>query len=134
MANSPEWIAAPRVGFASLTTENTARNGTGTIVDLVGILGATGGTRILEIRVKATGAVADCLINLFYWDGAAWRFFDDIPLGAKTPSATATTAESQATYLNLLLPSSAEKIGASITINPAAPVNVFALGGNLVKS
>ncbi len=130
MASTPQWINTPRLGFASLSTANTNRDGTGTIVDL--ITGATGGTRVIDIKIKATGTIANCLINLFIFDGTGWRFFDDIPLALTSPSATVATSEAEATYKNLLLPSSAQKLGASITINPASPVNVWAFGGDQV--
>ncbi len=129
MANSPQFINTPRIGIASLTTANTNRDGTGTIVDL--LVGATGGTRVVELKIKAAGTVADCLINLFIYTGGAWKFFDDIALTGKSPTTTVPAAESEATYKNLLLPSSSDKLGASITITPASTVNVIAFGGNL---
>ncbi|WP_126146880.1 hypothetical protein [Synechococcus elongatus] len=133
MASSPEFVKYPVIGFAELTTANTSRDGTGAIADLV--TGVAGGTRIIEIRAKATGTISSgCLINIFWWTGTGWRLFDDLALSQRTPSNAATSASSIATYRNLLIPKPANKLGVSITVTPASgSVNVFALGGDLVS-
>lgn len=129
MGTTPQWITTPRFEVAQLTTANTSRDGTGTIADL--IQGSTAGTRLIEVRIKPAGSASDCLVNLFYWNGIAWRFFDDIFLPAASASLTLPLSEASATFSNLLLPSSSTKIGAAITVAPTAPVNIFALGGDL---
>jgi hypothetical protein len=70
MAASPSFISTPRIGRLSLSTANTATDGTGTINDL--IVGASAGTRVLSVNVQGTATTVAALVNLFLWDGTQW--------------------------------------------------------------
>jgi len=130
MAADPAFIATPRIGFGSVTVANTARDGTGTIVDI--LTGAAAGTKINEISLKATGDPADSIVTLFIHDGTSYRLFDEIDLG--DPAAASTTVTGYRlckTYDNLVLPSASYKLAAAITVAlTAGAINVFAYGGD----
>lgn len=132
MATAPNFIDAPRIGVASLTTGQTARS-SGTTTDVVDVISAgTNGTRILEVVVKADNDPADCTIVLWLHDGSTNHVWDEIDAGNPAAgSATAASYRGSVTYSNLVLPSG-WKLQASITATPTAgTVKVIALGGNL---
>lgn len=131
MAASPAFASTPRIGFGSVSTANTNRDGTGTIVDI--ITGVAAGTKITEVVVKATGDPADSILTLFLYDGSTSRLFDEIDLG--DPAAASTTVTGYRTsvrYDNLILPSASWKLQAAVTVAlTSGALNVFALGGDL---
>lgn len=130
MATTPNFTGTPRVGVASVSTTNTNRDGTGTIVDI--ITGVAAGTKINEVVIKATGNPADSIVTLFIYDGTTSWLFDEIDLGDPAAgSATVTAFRTSVQYSNLILPSASHKLQAAITAAPTAGVvNVIALGGN----
>lgn len=131
MAASPAFASTPRIGFGSVSTANTNRDGTGTIVDI--ITGGTNGTKITEVVVKATDNPADSILTLFIYDGSASRLWDEIDLG--DPAAASTTVTGYRTsvrYDNLILPANTWKLQAAVTVAlTGGALNVFALGGDL---
>ena len=127
MAANPSFISTPRIGVASVSTANTAIDGTGTITDL--ITGAAAGTRILEIDAQCSATSAAALINLFLWDGTAWTLFDQISITAATSSTTVKASRNFTAYTNLVLPDATWKVGCTTTISQAT--RVYALGGDL---
>lgn len=131
MATAPSFIGTPRIGVGAVSTANTNRDGTGTIVDI--ITGAATGTRILEVVFKATDDPADCTVTLFLYDGTNSHIFDEIDLGNPAAgSATVASYRGTLTYANLVLPSASWKLQAAITAAPTAgAVEVIALGGDL---
>ena len=129
MATSPQFINTPRIAMANTATANTAIDGTGTITEV--IQGATGGTRVLEVVVKLAATSAAAQVNLFLTtdSGTTWRVFDSVTVSAATVSTTVASNRTSRTYANLLLASSAHRVGFTTTI--AQSTNVFALGGDL---
>lgn len=130
MATNPQFINTPRIAMANTATANTNIDGTGTITEV--IQGATGGTRVLELVVKLAATSAAAQVNLFLTtdSGTTWRHFDSITVAAATVSATVASNRTSRTYANLLLASSAHRVGFTTTI--AQSTNVIALGGDLV--
>lgn len=130
MASTPNFTATPRVGVGSVSTTNTNRDGTGTIVDI--ITGASTGTKINEVVIKSTGDPADSIVTLFLNDGTTNWLFDEIDLGNPAAgSATVTAFRTNALYTNLVLPNASWKLRAAVTAAPTAGVlNVMALGGD----
>jgi hypothetical protein len=130
MATSPSFAATPRIGAAAVSTANTARDGTGTIVTILSA--ASTGTKINEIVVKATGDPADSVVTLFLHDGSSYFLFDEYDLG--NPAAASTTDTGyrvSTTYTNLVLPSG-WSLRAAVTVALTSGVlNVIALGGDL---
>jgi hypothetical protein len=130
MATNPAFISTARIGRASLSTANTATDGTGTITDL--ITGVAAGTRVLEIVTQGTATTVAALVNLFLWDGTNWDLFDQITIAAATGSNTVKGNRVSTTYQNLVLPNSTAKIGCTISVAPSSgTVRVTALGGDL---
>lgn len=131
MASSPAFANIPRVGIGSVTAANTARDGTGTLVDI--ITGVAAGTRVERIVIKATGDPADSIVNLFYYDGTTNWFFDAFDIG--DPAAGSTTVDTyreERAYADLVLAAATHKIKASITVAlTAGAINVFAFGADL---
>lgn len=130
MASSPNFTGTPRMGIASVSTANTNRDGTGTIVDI--LTGASSGTKISEVVIKSTGRPADSIVTLFLFDGVTNWLFDEIDLGA--PAASSTTISAYRTsvqYTNLILPSDSSKLRAAVTVAPTTGViNVIAFAGD----
>lgn len=130
MAASPAFISTPRIGRVSLSTANTATDGTGTINDL--ITGVSAGTRVLSVNVQGTATTVAALVNLFLWDGTQWDLFDQITISATTGSNTAKAYRLVTAYTDLVLPSASHKLGATITVAPTTgTVRVAAFGGDL---
>ena len=130
MASSPAFVSTPRIGRVSLSTANTATDGTGTINDL--ITGVAAGTRVLSINVQGTATTVAALVNIFLWDGTQWDLFDQITISATTGSNTAKSYRLVTAYTDLVLPSASHKLGATITVAPTTgTVRVSAWGGDL---
>lgn len=130
MAANPAFVSTPRIGRCSLSTANTATDGTGTITDL--IVGVAAGTRVLSINVQGTATTVASLVNLFLWDGTQWDLFDQITISATTGSNTAKAYRLVTAYTDLVLPSASHKLGATITVAPTTgTVRVAAFGGDL---
>jgi hypothetical protein len=127
MATNPSFISTARLGVASVSSANTAIDGTGTITDL--ITGVAAGTRVLEIAAQCSATSAAALVNLFIYDGTTWTLFDQITISAATSSNTVKANRNNATYVNLVLPSASWKIGCTTTI--AQATRVYAFGGDL---
>jgi hypothetical protein len=127
MATSPAFISTPRLGVASVSSANTAIDGSGTITDL--LTGVAAGTRVLEVNAQCSATSAAALINLFLYDGTNWHLFDQIAITAATVSTTVKGNRSFSTYTNLVLPSASWKVGCTTTI--AQATRVFALGADL---
>ena len=131
MAASPAFKSTPRIGVGRFSAANTARDGTGTITDV--IAGVTAGTKIEEVVIKAEDQFAACVVILWLYDGSAWRMFDEVAV-TSPPDGSNTVAGYRIsnTYSNLVLPSSSWKLGATITVQPTAGnCVVVALGGDL---
>lgn len=130
MAASPAFISTPRIGRVSLSTANTATDGTGTINDL--ITGVSAGTRVLSVNVQGTATTVAALVNIFLWDGTQWDLFDQITISNTTGSNTAKAYRLVTAYTDLVLPSASHKLGATITVAPTTgTVRVAAFGGDL---
>lgn len=131
MAASPAFAVTPKIGVGSVSTTNTNRDGTGTIVTI--LTGASTGTRINEIVIKSTSDPADSIVTLYLHDGTTAWLFDEIDLGNPAAgSATVTAFRTSLVYTNLILPSTSWSLRAAVTAAPTAGVlNVFALAADL---
>lgn len=130
MASNPSFISTPRIGRCSLSTANTATDGTGTITDL--IVGVAAGTRVLSVVVQGTATTVASLVNLFLYDGTNWDLFDQVTISATTGSNTVKGYRLATGYTDLVLPSASAKLGATITVAPTTgTVRVMAFGGDL---
>jgi hypothetical protein len=129
MAAAANFVGTPEAAVASVSTANTARDGTGTIATV--FTAGSSGSRITSVRCVATGDPADSIVNLFLHDGTTAWFFDSIDMG--NPAAASTTVDAfkaVVSYTDLLLPSG-WSLRASITVAlTAGVVNVFVHGGD----
>lgn len=101
MAASPQYSAIPKVGIGTLTTANTALNGSGTIATV--FTAGTNGSRIDAIEIQATGTTTAGMVRLFVHNGTAAYLIGEIPVVAKTP-ASSTPAWSAYLSANTLAP------------------------------
>lgn len=130
MAANPAFVSTPRIGRCSLSTANTATDGTGTITDL--IVGVAAGTRVLSVNVQGTATTVASLVNLFLYDGTSWKLFDQVTVSATTGSNTVKGYRLVTAYTDLVLPSASWKVGATLTVAPTSgTVEVSAYGGDL---
>ena len=103
MAAIPNFATTPREGVVSVSTANTARDGTGTIATV--LTAGASGTKIDEITLAATADPADSTVTLFIHDGTTAQYFDEIDLGDPAAgSATLAPYRSTKAYANLVLP------------------------------
>jgi hypothetical protein len=90
MATSASFAATPKNGTLTtqLTTANTGRDGTGTLVTVF-TAGATG-SRIDSIIIQATGTTTAGMIRFFLSNdsGTSKRLIGEVPVLANTPSGT----------------------------------------------
>lgn len=129
MASSPAFAATPRNAAVSVSTANTARDGTGTIATV--FTAGASGSKIEEIVVKADADPADSTIVFYLYDGSNYHVWDEWDIG--NPAAGSTTVASYRearTYDNLIL-QSGWSLRASITVAlTAGAVQVHAFGGD----
>jgi hypothetical protein len=90
MASSASYVGTPKVGATTLTTANTALNGTGTLGTV--ITSGTIGSRIDSIQIISTATSTDTVINLFIFNGTTANLWQQIPLPAKTLSTTVASS------------------------------------------
>lgn len=128
---TPAFAVVPRLGVAAVSTANTNRDGTGTIVDI--IQGVAAGTKVSELVFEATGDPADSTVTIFVHNGTSFFLYDEIDLG--NPAAASTTVSANRVsrrYDNLVLASATMKIGCAITVAlTSGVINVFAFGADL---
>ena len=129
MATAPAFIETPCAAAVNVATANTAIDGTGTITEL--IAGAASGTRVLEVTAKCAATSAAALVNVFLStdSGSTWKLIDTIAVSAVTVSNTVPSHKGTILFQNLILPSSAYRLGVTTTISQST--NVVALGGDL---
>lgn len=129
MSASPAFTSVPNIGAGSVSTANTARDGTGTIATIFTAGGS--GSVVSEIVVKADADPADSCVVIYLHDGSNYHVFDEFDLGnPPAASATVPSYRDNKTYENLVLPTG-WTVRASITAAPTSGVvQVIVLGGN----
>ena len=103
MATTAQYASTVQNAQAQVTTANTNRNGTGTIVSVM--TGATNGTRIDDIYIVATGTTTAGVIRLFISDGTNIRLWQEILVTAITPSTTVAVWSASLINVGLILES-----------------------------
>lgn len=126
---SPIFLLTPHIGAVSVSTANTARDGTGTIATV--FTATANGSRINEIVIKATDNPADSTVVFFLHDGSSYWVFDEWDIGdAAAGSATVASYRESRRYQNLVLPNG-WSLRASITASlTGGSMIVTALGGD----
>jgi len=129
MATSPAFTATPRLGIATLSAANTARDGSGTIVDVFSA-GATG-SRVEHIDLVARGTTTAGVLRLWIHNGTAYSLWREILVSAITPSTSVAVWSSSvdcSTLAKLLVLPTGHKLCAST--HNAEAFNVVAVGGD----
>jgi len=126
MATSPNFSATLRTTVNQVSTANTNRDGTGTIVTCF-----TAGTNGSRIEVQATGTTTVGMVRLFLNDGTNTRLLREVPIAAITPSGTVPAFQIPlifGDYVPLLLPTSSWSLRAAT--NNAETFNITVYGGD----
>ena len=111
MATTAQYASTVQNASAQVTTANTNRNGTGTIVSVM--TGATNGTRIDDIYIVATGTTTAGVVRLFLNDGTTSYLWQEILVTAITPSTTVQVFSFTLLNQALILASSSWSLRAS---------------------
>lgn len=129
MATQPQYAATPKLGVNTVATANTNRDGTGTIATI--FTAGSSGSKVNEIRLKASGQTAAGIVVIYVHDGTNFRILTEITVTAITPNTTTVSYESTPIrFADLDLPTG-YTIRASITVAPTSGVvNVFVEGGD----
>jgi len=132
MATSPSFAVFPEIGHGLVTVLNNNRDGTSGSGYVTFVSGASQGTRIAEIVVQTTGVTVAGLARV-YISGIGITgnpLFDEITIGAASPSASVKASRPVTTYNNLVL-QSGQFLNASNSIGPSQGFNIFAFGADL---
>jgi hypothetical protein len=125
---APIFPLTPKIGIGTISVANTNRDGTGTLVDI--LTGATDGTRVSRITIKASGTTTAGVVMLFIYNGSITRLWREIAVTAATPSTTVTAFEYTLTLSGedaIILPSTYVLRAAP---QKAETFNVIAEGGD----
>lgn len=131
MAATPAFASTPRAAVVNVSVANTARDGSGTIVDI--LTGVAAGTRIERLRVTTESDPADSIVTIFLHNGTAYFLFDEFDLGNPAAASTTVPAYNQErAYRDLVLPTASWKIAAAITVAlTAGKMVIHAFGADL---
>jgi hypothetical protein len=131
MAGTPTFASTPRIGVANIAALNTARDGTGTITDI--LTGVAAGTRIERIVLETSSDPADSVITIFIYNGTSYFLFDEIDIGnPAAASATVSSLRAEKAYRDLVLPSASYKLAMAITASLTAGSMIgWAFGADL---
>ncbi len=101
MSSAANYASSARTAGVLISTANANRDGTGTL-GLV-IAAGTQGTRVDSINVQALATTTAGMVRLFLYNGSSYFPLREIPVSAKTPSATDTAFSVSLVSLALLL-------------------------------
>jgi len=128
MAASPAFAATPVIGATTVSTANTARDGTGTVATV--LTAGSSGTQIREIDLKGLGTTAAGLIVLYVYNGTTFTPLTEVAVTAITASTTTASYSSSVRFDNLFLPNGWSLV-ASVTVAQSPAIAVTALGADL---
>lgn len=128
MATNANYASTPRSASALISTANTNRDGTGTIVTLLS--GGATGTRIDDIRIAAIAATTAGMIRFFLSldGGTTNRLLFEIPVSAVSPSGSVAAFQTTLTNLAILLPDSNSQLRVSTNNAESFHVSVTRAG------
>jgi len=126
MATAPNFINNPKVGMVQVSTANTNRDGSGTLVTV--LTAGSNGSRVDYIEITAVGTTTNNVIRLFISDGTTNWLIDEILITARTPSATNRVSRQTLVYSNPFVLQSGWSLRAST--NNSETYNIIAFGGD----
>jgi len=101
MAISAQYASTVKTAVAQISTANTARDGTGTLVTL--FTAGASGSRVDDLTISATGTTTAGMLRLFVHDGTSAFLLRELPVSAVTPSATVAAFTTSLYGLSLVL-------------------------------
>src|SRR5262245_715315 len=114
------------LGNGVISAANTARDGTGTIVDI--LTPGSNGAQVEAITVTAQGTTTVGVVRIFIHNGSAYRLYKELLVTAITPSTSVEVFRTELIPTKPLILPSGYKLAAST--HNAETFNVFAQGGN----
>jgi hypothetical protein len=102
MATTAQYASTVRAAVAQVSTANTNRDGTGTIVTV--LTAGSSGSRVDDIWVVATGTTTAGVVRLFINDGTNTRLWQELLVTAITPSTTIQVFNTALFNQGLILP------------------------------
>jgi hypothetical protein len=124
MAASSVFVGTPKVWQQALSAANTARDGTGTLADV--LTAGASGSRLDRVRIAASGTTTAGVIRLFMYDGTNTYLFKEILVDAITPSATVKAWDADVT-IGIDLPATWHL---KASTHNAETFKIFGLGGD----
>ncbi len=85
MSTQANFASAPLGGGITISTANTARDGSGTLGTV--LTAGAAGARIDTLAIKAQGTTTAGMVRLFVHDGTAARLVAEVPVVAAAPGA-----------------------------------------------
>lgn len=128
----PIYLLTPNIGWGTVATANTAKDGTGTVVTVF-TAGADGG-RCEKVKVRAAGTNVATVLRVFINNGgsnatpANNTLYMEATIAATTLSEVAALADNEI-YLGLVLPAG-YNINITIGTTVAAGLAVTGVGGD----
>ena len=126
MSVTANFASTPFTSFCQASAANTARDGSGTLVDLTPVAPAAG-RRVDAIELVAAGAVTAGMVRLFLHDGTTSRLWKEIPVTATTPSASVPVWSSALTLVRPLILKSGWSI--KMSVHNAEAINGMVITG-----
>ena len=132
MNTAPIYSAAPVINWGVIDTANTAKDGTGTVVNVF-TADATNGGRVEKLRIKAKGTNVATVLRVWLNNGSTNAtvsnnsLLAEMTIGATTLSEVAQLAENEL-ILNIALPAG-YVLNITIGTTVAAGLHVTAIGG-----
>ncbi len=103
MSINANYVATPKSPAILISTANTARDGSGTILSLY--VAPASGARVDDISIQAIGTTTQGMIRLFLHNAVSAFLIKEIPVQAITPSATNASFGVLLTDLGIVLQS-----------------------------
>jgi hypothetical protein len=102
MATTAQYASTPRGAVAQVSTANTNRDGTGTIVTV--FTAGSSGSRVDDIWIVGTGTTTAGVVRLFINDGTNTRLWQEVMVTAITPSVSVQVFNTALFNQALILP------------------------------
>lgn len=125
---SPVFVLTPICTLSQVSVANTNRDGTGDVQTAA--TGATNGTRINRITIKASVTTTSGMVRFYIYNGSVTRLWREYAIGALTPSATVQSFMQTIELFGeraLILPVNYEL---RVSTEKAEAINIIVEGGN----
>lgn len=129
----PVFLKDANISWGTVSTANTAKDGTGTVVTVF-TAEATEGSRVEKLKIRALGTNVATVLRVFINNGSDPTtasnntLYAEMTIAATTLSEVAALADNEL-YLGLVLPAG-YKLNVTIGTTVAAGLQVTAVGGD----